>query len=266
MITLGIDLSSQPHDTAACEIDWNDNGSAQVSAPFTSCDDVKIDQLIQQSQVIGIDAPLGWPQAFVEAVNQWDQAEWNTDLRDELRFRQTDRFVIQFFTSRNFHLSPLSVSTDRIALPAMRAMALLKRHGVTDKGGDGRFYEVYPAGSLAVWALPHKGYKGGKADARKLRVELLTRLRQNLPKITIPDAYAETDHALDALVASLTARLSALGLTQHPSQDQQGAVKAEGWIHLPKPGLSLGESFWSYLQQAPPSIQPHPDHSNRSKG
>jgi predicted nuclease with RNAse H fold len=232
MITLGIDLSSQPKDTAACQIAWNDNGSAQISAPLTSCDDDTLDQLIQQSQVIGIDAPLGWPQGFVEAVNQWDHAEWNTDLRDELRFRQTDRFVNQFFKNRKFHLSPLSVSTDRIALPAMRAMALLKRHGVTDKSGDGRFYEVYPAGSLAAWELRHKGYKQGDHAAGKRR-DILNALRAKFPVLTIPSSYAETDHALDALIAAITARLAALGLTQRPSQEQQSAAKTEGWIHLP---------------------------------
>jgi predicted nuclease with RNAse H fold len=241
MITLGIDLSSQPKDTAACQIAWNANGSAKVSEPFTSCDDAKLDELIQQSQVIGIDAPLGWPQGFVEAVNQWDHAEWNTDLRDELRFRQTDRFVTQFFKNRKFHLSPLSVSTDRIALPAMRAMALLKRHGVTDKSGDGRFYEVYPAGSLAMWGLRHKGYKGDKEDARKHRIEMLSDLRQKLPTIPIPDDYAETDHALDALIASLTTRLAALDRTRMPDDAQQLAARVEGWIHLPDAeGFFLG--------------------------
>jgi predicted nuclease with RNAse H fold len=239
MITLGIDLSSQPKDTAACQIAWNDNGSAQISAPLTSCDDDKLDQLIQQSQVIGIDAPLGWPQGFVGAVSQWDHAEWNTVLRDELRFRETDRFVAQFFKNGKFHLSPLSVSTDRIALPAMRAMALLKRHNVTNKSGDGRFYEVYPAGSLAMWGLRHKGYKGDKEDARKHRIEMLSDLRQKLPTITIPDDYAEADHALDALVASLTARLAAWKKTLIPDSTQQVPARIEGWIHLPKSGLDF---------------------------
>jgi len=47
----------------------------------------------------------------------------------------------------------LSVSTDRIALPAMRAMALLHRHGEADKSGDGKFFQVYPAGSLFLLAV-----------------------------------------------------------------------------------------------------------------
>ena len=241
MITLGIDLSSQPQDTAACQITWHDNGSAQVSEPFISQDDGKLDKLIEHSKVIGIDAPLGWPQAFAHAVKHWDHAEWNTELRDELRFRQTDRCVTKIFKKRQLHLSPLSVSTDRIALPAMRAMALLKRHGVTNKNGDGRFYEVYPAGSLAMWGLQHKGYKGGAEDRRKTRAEMLMSLRQKLPTISIPDDYAKTDHAFDALIASLTVRVAALGRTIMPDDAQREAAKVEGWIHLPDAeGLFLG--------------------------
>ncbi len=241
MITLGIDLSSQPQDTAACQITWNADGSGRVSDPFTSQDDGKLDKLIKQSQVIGIDAPLGWSRAFVNAVKQWEQEEWNTKLRDELRFRQTDRFVFKIFKNRHLNLSPLSVSTDRIALPAMRAMALLKRHGVNNKSGDGRFYEVYPAGSLAMWGMRHTRYKGGKEDARKHRVEMLADLRQKLPTMTIPDVYAKTDHAFDALIASLTTRLAALGRTLNPDDVQRESAKVEGWIHLPDAeGLFLG--------------------------
>src|ERR1700730_1724314 len=54
---------------------------------------------------------------------------------------------------------PLSVSADRIALPAMRTFALLVRHGVTDRSDDNKFYEVYPAGSLSQWGLTSRGYK-----------------------------------------------------------------------------------------------------------
>jgi hypothetical protein len=244
MTTLGIDLSSQPQNTAACMIDWNDYGGAQIRPPFTSCDDAGLDGLIKESHVIGIDSPLGWPRGFVEAVNQWDHAEWNTDLRDELRFRKTDRVVASFFKNRESHPSPLSVSTDRIALPAMRAMALLKRHGVTDKSGDGRFFEVYPAGSLALWELRFKSYKGSKVDARKHRIEILENLRQKLPTIVIHPDYAETDHALDALVASLTARLAVLKKTKTPTTaSEQTLANVEGWIHLPRRTLDIGECF-----------------------
>jgi hypothetical protein len=41
-------------------------------------------------------------------------------------------------------------------------MSLLKKHGVTDRSGDGRFFEVYPAASLRAWAMTSRGYKEAK--------------------------------------------------------------------------------------------------------
>lgn len=254
MITLGIELSSQPQDTAACMIDWNDDGSAAISAPLISCDDAKLDLLIKQSQVIGIDSPLGWPQDFVEAVNHWDYAEWNTGIRDKMRFRHTDRFVASFFKNRKFRISPLSVSTDRIA---MRAMALLKRHGVTDKSGDARFFEVYPAGSLAAWGIRHKGYKGNKADTRKHRNEILENLRQKLQLANINPDYAKTDHALDALVASITARIAVLKKTLIPNSSEQVLAKVEGWIHLPNRTLTSVNAFNVFCCKLRPNQKPY---------
>ena len=144
MLTLGIDLASMPKDTAACLVRW-ERGRASAETPRLGCTDADLDALIRETDVVGIDAPFGWPDAFRAAVADWTATTWTEDaaLRTRLRLRLTDRRVHE-----QLGLMPLSVSTDRIALPAMRAMALLHRHGVTDRSGDGRFFEVYPAGSL----------------------------------------------------------------------------------------------------------------------
>jgi len=73
--------------------------------------------------------------------------------RNSLQFRETDSEV-----RRRIGRWPLSVSTDRIALPAMRAMALLHRHGVTDKSRDENSLKCIPlpacsAGSCDVEAI-----------------------------------------------------------------------------------------------------------------
>jgi len=78
-------------------------------------------------------------------------------------------------------LWPLSVSTDRIALPAMRAMALLQRHKVKDRSGGPKFYEVYPAATLKNWGLTCRGYKLIDADCKRIRRQILKDLRKNLP-------------------------------------------------------------------------------------
>ncbi|MEX2382114.1 MAG: DUF429 domain-containing protein [Opitutales bacterium] len=227
MLILGIDLSSQPRDTAACIMECRE-GKLIAELPQLGCDDAKLDELIARADAVGIDAPFGWPQAFVEVVAGWISPTWDTTLRDRLRFRLTDLEV-----TGQTGLRPLSVSTDQIALPAMRAMALLHRHGVIDKSGDGRFFEVYPAASLFCWKLPHRGYKGATADRRTGRQSMLERLRERIPGLSVSNEYAVTDHGLDALVAALTTAAATEGKTLLPAAEQLPAARMEGWIHLP---------------------------------
>jgi predicted nuclease with RNAse H fold len=228
MITLGIDLSSMPKGTAACSIVWNEN-RAVAGLPVVHCTDDKLDALISESDAIGIDAPFGWPDAFVQAVADWTNDAWNKETRDGFQFRETDRAVRD-----RVGRWPLSVSSDRIALPAMRAMALLRRRGVTDRsGGDGKFFEVYPAASLSCWGLPSRGYKRDDEECLKLRAEILSELRTRLPWLEVAESYAESSDSLDALIASLTARAAMQGLTRKPEPNQSKAARREGWIHLP---------------------------------
>jgi predicted nuclease with RNAse H fold len=227
MITLGIDLSLMSEGTAASTIKWKKN-QAIAFRPAVGCTDAELDALIAKADVIGIDAPFGWPVEFVAAVTSWTADTWSRGRRDRFQFRETDRLVRE-----RVGRLPLSVSTDRIALPAMRAMALLRRHGVNDKSGDGRFFEVYPAGSLFCWNLRCRGYKRGDDQCAGFRNEILSQLRKKLPWLDVPRTYAESSDALDALVASLTARSAAQGLTRKPERSQLKSARREGWIHLP---------------------------------
>ena len=118
MITVGIDLSSSREGTAASIIEWKES-KVVVQLPELRCDDDQLDHLIDRADVVGIDAPFGWPKAFVEAVAGWSEISWSSENRKRLQFRGTDLFVRQ-----TLGIWPLSVSTDRIALPAMRANAL----------------------------------------------------------------------------------------------------------------------------------------------
>lgn len=227
MITLGIDMSSMPKGTAACSIIWHEN-IAEAMPPVCACTDDVLDALISKADVIGIDAPFGWPDDFVAAVANWTAVAWSPVGRDRFQFRETDRQV-----RKKVGHWPLSVSTDRIALPAMRAMALLHRHGVTDRSGDGRFFEVYPAASLYIWNLCCQGYKRVDAECFLLRSEILGGLRACFPWLEVSENFADSSDSLDALIASLTARAASQGLTIKPSSTQAAAAKREGWIHLP---------------------------------
>jgi hypothetical protein len=77
---------------------------------------------------VGIDAPFGWPAAFVAMMARHHGAlgdaaggsvvgvpEWSPAQRDQLRFRRTD-VVVRGALGR----WPLSVSSDLIAIVAMR--------------------------------------------------------------------------------------------------------------------------------------------------
>lgn len=226
-VTLGIDISSQPAGTAACALTW-ESGRAVAGDPYLACDDDKLAELIAGADAVGIDAPFGWPSDFTAAVAEWTITSWSSDVRKQLCFRATDRAVQEAIKRW-----PLSVSADRIALPAMRTFALLFRHGVTDRSGDGKFFEVYPAGSLLQWNLASRGYKKDTAEHQLARVAILNGLREAMPWLTAPDACASTGDTLDALVASLTARAAVQGRTFTPPADQNALAQREGWIHLP---------------------------------
>jgi hypothetical protein len=117
---------------------------------------------------------------------------------------------------------------------------------LTEPAGGGVF-EVYPAAALRCWKLDGNGYKtrGGVAlrkVQRDARERVLDELRDRAPWLDISaarDACLDSDDALDALIAALTARAASMRLTLLPDPDEVERAKTEGWIHLPRAG-SLG--------------------------
>lgn len=146
MITAGIDLASQPERMAACVIEWRDGG-ARIVELRGGVDDELIASLVRGSDWTGIDVPLGWPDGFIAAVSAHHAAtQWAGGELAQLRMRATDEWVHQR-TGR----WPLSVSTDRIAVPALRAARVLSRlPQARDRGGGGPVVEVYPAAALRI--------------------------------------------------------------------------------------------------------------------
>jgi hypothetical protein len=137
---------------------------------------------------------------------------------------------------------PLSVSTDRIGVTAMRCAALLDQLAArgerVDRAGAGKVVEVYPAVALQRWSLRSRGYK--KAKGRTELAALVDSLEQEIPGLEIPSRDRElcsgNDDAFDALVASLVARAAALGLTDRPPPEHAERARREGWIHVPQRG------------------------------
>jgi predicted nuclease with RNAse H fold len=238
MRTLGIDLASDPKKTAYCMLEWG-GGTAEVRELAVGADDDRLLELHGQANVTGIDCPFGWPTAFVAFLCSISRPtgealpSWEKDYRNTLRFRLTD-----FRVHEKADHWPLSVSSDLIAVAAFRCQGLLTRMGVTDRSGDGRVYEVYPAAALKVWGLVSKGYKG--SHGRPQREALVAQLLERAEWLTLDqkahEQVASFDHALDALVASLNARAARLGLTLKPEPHEQRDAIREGWIAVPEKG------------------------------
>jgi hypothetical protein len=233
--TLGIDLASDPKKTGVCTVRWQD-GRAAVDKLFVGADDDQLLGLHERSDATGIDSPFGWPVPFEELVREvgrWRTETWSNEKRDVLRFRLTD-FRVRELTGR----WPLSVSSDLIAVAAMRCVGLLGRMGVRDRSGDGRVFETYPAAGLHAWGLPSRGYK--KEKGGELRAEIWAKLAHRAPWLDVTaeqsDLIVARDDALDALVAALIARAAKIGLTVQPSEHERERAETEGWIHVPIEG------------------------------
>jgi hypothetical protein len=87
VITLGIDMSSQPKGTAACAVTWQADRAVAVT-PWLGCDDEMLSEMIAKSHAVGIDAPFGWPAEFAVAVGAWSFTFWTPQLRERLCFRE----------------------------------------------------------------------------------------------------------------------------------------------------------------------------------
>ena len=240
MITAGVDLSSQTAHTASCIIEWSGQ-SATVTDLEVDVDDRSISALAQTVDKLGIDVPLGWPLAFAEAVAQHSrQGSWPVDYThgDALayRYRRTDLWVWKALRTS----PPLSVSTDRIAIPAMRAAAVFSRlPEQVALDGSGVVVEVYPAAALRRWGFTWRGYKRKEqADARRLLVERV--FKETAPWLSVAPAETElclaSDDAFDALVAALVARAVAAGLVEPIPAEERAAARKEGWIAVPREG------------------------------
>ena len=242
MLTAGVDLAAEPKGTALAVVDWS-SGSATVSDLQLGITDEPIVEMASQVDKLGIDCALGWPQEFVNFVSQQSDptlSQHNFDggmeWRRSLAYRETDRHVREV-TGR----WPLSVSTDRLGLTAMRCAGLLSRlsgSGIQiDRTGSGLVVEIYPGASLRLWGFTTTGYRASE----DIRVKLLTAIMREAPWFS-PGKYTElmisSCDAFDAVIAAFAARSVAVGNYVPPVGDQVERARVEGWIALPSGSLT----------------------------
>lgn len=254
--TYGIDLASQPSRTGVCWITWHPDGSAWADCPCVGGEDGDLlHQMLRDDVVrVGIDAPFGWPNEFVDSLDQYRQTgTWDGrplgdySFDDRLRWRKTDR-VIHELTG----LSPLSVSTDKIGAVAMRCARLLdaywqRQAAPPDRSGVGKAVEVYPAAALRAWGispLDHSedpgAYKGKHPVARSRREKLVADVVERTSGWLDLSEKArhecqKHDDCVDALLCALIARAAHVGHVREI--DDPTIATTEGWIALPNRDL-----------------------------
>jgi predicted nuclease with RNAse H fold len=256
-VTLGIDLSSRPEQTAACTIAWS-AGGARIETLALGMTDDRLVTLAKAVGKVGIDVPLGWPRRFAEAV--WAHSTgsgWPSDYNhaadnDQMRLRATDRWI-----ARRYQQHALSVAADRLALPAMRAAWLVPRLQVdpVDVSGTGKVVEVYPALALRIWGLPYRRYKGAKGSST--RSALVDALTHRIPWLDFREQQAaleRSDDLLDSVVAALIARAHQAGQSEPIPSEFKDDARREGWIAAPRArsltALLPGAATWSGSKNA----------------
>ncbi|MGW6416897.1 DUF429 domain-containing protein [Streptomyces sp. NPDC055055] len=254
MVTVGIDLAGHTGTTGVCRVTWSDEPAVEL-LPGRSDEDLLA--AARSADRTGLDSPLGWPLAFAAlvaahrtgaALPAKDGYGTREDGRPGLGNRFTHRLTDDAAWKRTGagRQRPLSVSTDRLGVVAIRAAELMER--LADGGpalprdGSGPVVEVYPAYALLQWGLAPAGTYKGKdgGPAREVIVGALEAgLGFALPA-RVRERCVDSDHDLDALVSAVVARAAALGLTDPPETDEERAAAAvEGWMHLPRRGAAL---------------------------
>lgn len=237
MRTVGVDLAAADATTAVAVIEWTDGSVAELISLRLGASDVDVVAAAATADKIGIDCALGWPDAFVAFVSGHADAgtapavDGGSVWRRGLVYRETDR-VVHEVTGR----WPLSVSTDRLGVTALRCAGLVSRlreaGADVDRAGDGDIVEVYPGGSLRSWGLHVRGYRVDEAARRAL----LTGLRTAAPWLDLRDAdelMVRSGDAFDAVLAALATRAAAIGAALGPSASQRPVARREGWVMLP---------------------------------
>ena len=236
MLTAGVDLAAEPKGTGLAIIEWKETSATLVDLQLGVVDETIVEAAGVVDK-IGIDCALGWPIEFVDFLNNHVNLnntsfpDGGMDWRRRASFRESDRHIREVTGKW-----PLSVSTDRLGLTAMRCAGLQGRilqSGVEiDRSGIGRVVEIYPGASLRIWGFDTSGYRVNE-DAR---AELLRSLESATPWLTL-DSYRDlmisSTDAFDAVIASLAARAAALGLYAKPPKELLEKAQVEGWIALP---------------------------------
>ncbi len=237
MLIAGLDLAAEPKGTALAVLDWEANRVSLVSLKLNVADQEIID-VTANAQKLGIDCALGWPTDFVDFLKLYSADSiaglgftGDIDWRRKLAHRETDREV-----HRVTGKWPLSVSTDRLGMTALRCAGLLSKlqqSGVqVDRSGSGKVVEIYPAASMRIWGLQIAGYR----NSESIRTELIWQLKQSASWLDLngfETLMVESCDCFDAVIAALAAGSAAMGKSSVAPESKMEQARIEGWVALP---------------------------------
>lgn len=244
MLISGVDLAAEPKGTAVATIDWQRDHADLVDLQL-GVNDQQVVNACEGSIKVGIDCALGWPVAFtdflisqrnLETLERTPAFDGGSELRRNLAHRETDRHVREV-TGR----WPLSVSTDRLGMTAIRGAGLLSKFQeagtAIDRSGSGRIVEIYPGASLRLWGFDTAGYRSSDA----IRERLLADIQAETPWLNLgthQQLMVDSCDAFDSVIAAFAARSAHLGRFNGPNVAQLERAKIEGWVALPTGPLS----------------------------
>ncbi len=246
----GIDWATEPKKRAIVQLCESAGKVAvtHVHSSGTDRDVVKVCTNVSLD-VVAIDIPFGWPSAFCRFVHEWSATGDNNPTLPEpetFRFRATDRVI-----RKELGKTPLSVSSDRIAMGARAWAAIAANHllrpqirvEVETKPTElPMIVEVYPAATLAALFPKNGAFKRYKSDAA-IRASLLDQLKlqfrlryDNQQRSEIVSGGSDSDK-IDALIAAITALIH-IGrvpkwTSRSPEKIEIEAARREGWIFFP---------------------------------
>ena len=241
MLIAGLDLAAEPKGSALAIIDFGATSARLEELQLGVDDDAVIDAAAVVDK-LGIDCALGWPIEFVQFLQQQIDVtskpqvfDGGIELRRTLAYRETDR-AIAALTGR----WPLSVSTDRLGMTAIRCAGLLSKlasrnHNVS-RAGEGLVVEVYPAASMRIWGFEIAGYRKSP-DSRRSLIAALGSAAPWLDLSRHVQLMVESCDAFDSVIAALATRASAIGASTAPAVENLERAKIEGWMHLPTTDL-----------------------------
>jgi hypothetical protein len=191
---------------------------------------------------VGIDVPLGWPRAFVDAlaglpdtVAFVEHATTGAFPFEALRYRPTDVWIrdLRLTGPTGRPVRPMTVSTDRLGAATMRWQAI--RHGLPPDLVAATVVEVHPVAARAIWGLP----RGEEQPAPgRFRLELV---RSRPPRqVERAGGTDLNEHEQDAVVAALVAaaHFAVEGVCRHG--DEPCTAAEEGCTFLPSEGSRPG--------------------------